>query len=200
MKKTLLILLLLYATISTTFAQEQGKRQEVGINFSSLNSFGFSYKIGTSKNLWRFSTLALNLNNAKTETDDPVLQGTEFNNIGVMISAGKEFRKDVTKHLEFRYGFDLAFSYNSNKGTNNNTVNFFEQESTTYSPSVAGVIGFNYVFNEHLAFGVELLPRFRYTTGNSKQTEGTTVTNSDISGYDFGFGNNPAQLSLSYRF
>ncbi|CAL2083258.1 hypothetical protein [Tenacibaculum sp. 190524A05c] len=200
MKKTLLSLLLLGATISTTFAQEEGKRQEVGINFSSLNSFGLTYRTGTATNLWRFSTMALNLNNSKTETDDPVSQGREDSNFGIRVSVGKEFRKDVTKHLEFRYGFDLAFSYNQNKSTNNNTVSFYEQEGTVYTPSVAGVIGFNYVFNEHLAFGVEVLPRFSYRTGESTETNGTTVTNSDISGYSFGFGNSPAQLSLSYRF
>jgi hypothetical protein len=200
MKKTLLSLLVFCGSMVAINAQEEEKRQEVGINFSSLNSFGFNYKVGTSKNLWRFNALALNLNNTKTETDDATNQGREFTNIGVMVSVGKEFRKDLTKHLEFRYGFDLAFSYVYDKNTNNSTPVFFEQEGSVYTPSVAGVIGFNYVFNDHLAFGVEVLPRFSYRTGSSKETNGTNIVDSDISGYSFGFGNSPAQLSLSYRF
>ncbi|CAL2076024.1 hypothetical protein [Tenacibaculum sp. 190524A05c] len=199
MKKTLLSLLLLCATISTTVAQEGEKRQEVGINFSSLNSFGLNYKTGTSKNLWRFSVLALNLNNTESETDDPVRGDDEQFNIGAQVSIGKEFRKDITKNLEFRYGFDVAFAYNNNKFTRDATT-FFETERTTYTPSLAGVIGVNYVFNDNLAFGVELLPRFSYTTGDFTETTGTNVINGDISSYAFGFGNNPAQLSLSYRF
>ncbi|TCP24667.1 hypothetical protein EV195_10598 [Tenacibaculum skagerrakense] len=199
MKKTLLSLLLLGATITTAFAQEEEKRQEVGINFSSLNSFGFTYKTGTSKNLWRFNVLALNINSFETENDDNVT-GNDQSNIGAQISIGKEFRKAITKNLEFRYGFDVAFSYTHLKSSNSTATDSFERESTVYTPSVAGVIGVNYVFNDNLAFGVELLPRFSYRTGDFTETNNTVVTNGDISGYNFGFGNSPAQLSLSYRF
>ncbi|CAM1340673.1 hypothetical protein [Tenacibaculum amylolyticum] len=199
MKKTLLSLLLLGATISSTFAQEKDKRQEVGINFSSLNSFGFTYKTGTSKNLWRFNVLALNLNNNDIETDDATRGNQKQFNIGAQVSIGKEFRKDITKNLEFRYGFDVSFAYSYIKSTREATP-IFEDERTLYTPSLAGVIGVNYVFNDHLAFGVELLPRFSYSTGDFKETNGTNIINGDISNYGFSLGNNLAQLSLSYRF
>jgi len=199
MKKTLLSLLLLCGAMSVSFGQEKEKRQEVSINFSSLNSFGFTYKTGTSTNLWRFSAIALNLNSSKTDRDDIVQGDRENFNIGAQVSIGKEFRESVTKNLEFRYGFDVSFAYNYGKSTNDST-NFTEYERTFYIPSLAGVIGVNYVFNDNLAFGVELLPRFSYTTGNSVDITGTDVVNGDISNYNFGLGNGGAQLSLSYRF
>ncbi|WP_075343220.1 hypothetical protein [Tenacibaculum agarivorans] len=200
MKKTLLSLLLLCGAMSVSFGQEKEKRKEVSINFSSLNSFGFTYKTGTSTNLWRFSTLALNLGNSKTETNGATQGDNENFNIGAQVSVGKEFRKGITKNLEFRYGFDVAFAYSKSKITNDDGITFSESKRTYYTPSLAGVIGVNYVFNDNLAFGVELLPRFSYTTGNSTNTRDTDVVNGDISIYNFGLGNGGAQLSLSYRF
>ncbi len=199
MKKTLLSLLLLCCTISVTFGQEKEKRQEVGINFSSLNSFGFTYKTGTAKNLWRFSVITLNFNNSTTETSSAIVSDIENLNIGAQVSIGKEFRSGITKNLEFRYGFDVAFAYNYAETTNDG-VNFSKTERTFYTPSLAGVIGVNYVFNEKLAFGVELLPRFSYSAGDIVTTTNTDVVNADATAYNFGLGNTGAQLSLSYRF
>ncbi len=197
MKKTLLTLLLLCTTISTTFAQEEGKRQEVGINFSSLNSFGLTYRTGTATNLWRFNILTLNATKTNTSGDS---SETDQTSIGGSISVGKEFRKTITKNLELRYGADLAFNYNHYSQESENSTDVSETNRNTYSPSVAGVIGVNYVFNSNLALGVELLPRFTYTTGTSVSTLNSVETETKISSYTFGLTNNFARLSLVYRF
>lgn len=198
MKKTLLSLLLLCTTISTTFAQEEEKRQEVGINFSSLNSFGLTYRTGTATNLWRFNVLSINGSNLNNDTENQ--SESDQTTIGGSVSIGKEFRKPITKNLELRYGADLAFDYNHYNTKSDNGTTTTETNRNTYAPSIAGVIGVNYVFNSNLALGVELLPRFTYITGKNTTTTNSVDTVTDISGYNFGLSNNFARLSLVYRF
>ncbi|WP_064966863.1 hypothetical protein [Tenacibaculum ovolyticum] len=200
MKNFTLSVLFLFAMLNISFAQEKEKRQEVGINFTSLNNFGVTYKVGTSKNLWRFNILAINFNNSKDEETNIQQQVHENYNRGAGISIGKEFRKVITKNLEFRYGFDVAFNYNWYKNINKNNNDYYESERTIYTPSLIGVIGANYVFSENLAFGVELLPRFSYRTGKNRIVNGGVETKGDISGFGFNLNNDVARLSLSYRF
>lgn len=200
MKNFTLSVLLLFATLNISFAQEKKKRQEVGINFTSLNNFGITYKTGTAKNLWRFNILALNFNNNKGEIINQQQFIGEHYSVGAGISVGKEFRKIITKNLEFRYGFDVAFNYGWYKNINKDNNNYFENERTTYSPSLVGVIGANYIFSENLAFGVELLPNFNYTTGNNRIVNGNVENKGDISAFGFNLNSNIARLSLSYRF
>ena len=199
MKNFTLSVLFLFAALNISFAQEKERRQEIGINFSSLNNFGLTYKTGTSKNLWRFNLLALNFNNQKDERGSAQVTSESYSR-GFGVSVGKEFRKTITKNLELRYGFDVAFNYNWQKNINKSNANYNEYRRVTYSPALVGVIGANYIFSDHLAFGVELLPSFRYTTGTNRNVNGSNVVKGDISGFGFNLDNNVARLSLSYRF
>jgi len=203
MKKSLLILTSLSMSFSL-MAQGQTKEKEIGLVFNSLNSFGLTFRTGTEKALWRFNTLYLS-GNSRTETADS--SETKNTSNGFELKVGREYRKNITRNLEFRVGADLSFRYNQSKNdVNDKTVVDADvlQKSTTYQPGINLVLGFNYVIHENFVVGAEIMPYFSYTTGTSTEkyyyiNNGNEVK-SKISGFGYGFSTSSVLVNLVYRF
>jgi len=185
-------------------AQETVKQKEIGLAFSNLNNFGLTFKTGTDKSLWRFNTLFISGNNTETTSDSLV---DKLSSDGFGIKIGKEYRKVLVDNLELRFGADLSFSYNQTKNNyEDKTINNYDwkMERTTYQPGINLVFGLNYVFNDNLVLGAEILPYFSYITGteisNRYYNSSDVERKSDISGFSYGLSNSSALLSLAYRF
>ena len=182
-------------------AQETEKQKEIGLAFNSLNSFGLTYRTGTAKSLWRFNTLYIS--GIKSNLSSDLSEDIE-SSWGFGIKFGKEFRKVVAKNLEIRYGADLAFSFSKIVSeTNDKTESIYDMKDdiTYYRPGVSLVFGLNYVFNDKLVIGAEILPSFNYSFGFTKTKDyNSEITKGKISGFNFGLSNNSALLSLAYRF
>ncbi len=200
MNKTLLVVLLITFSV-VSMAQEKTKQKEVGLVFNSLNSFGLTYKTGTEKSLWRFSTLIISSNNQEEVSDSSALKQS---NAGFGLRFGKEYRKVIVENLEFRYGADLAFTYSHTKlDYNDKSVGDNDRinEQTIYAPGINLVLGLNYVFKDSFVLGAELLPYFTYRTGTSKgDYRNDYEISSDITGFSYGLNNTSAMISLAYRF
>jgi hypothetical protein len=203
MKKSLL---LLTAFILPFFMMAQGKsrQDEIGLVFSSLNNYGLTFKIGTQKGLWRFTTLNLSGNNQKAVADSLTTKNmtTAFG-----LKIGREWRTTIIGNLEFRYGADLAFTYSHSKNeTDDGFVDQYssDQESTTYTPGINLVLGFNYVFLNKFVVGFEAMPYFNYIIGTSTQqnyySNNKEDVKSKISGFTYGLSNTSLLVSLVYRF
>lgn len=222
MKKLCLCLCAIILT-SSLIAQE--KRKEVSINLSSSDSYGISYRFGTAKSLWRLNLLSssIDIYDSQNEREFEFSNGQENNidyyeydnsNYGIGISIGKEFRNTVANKVEFRYGFDIGFNYNHrtsesiNSYNNSTDLSVYKSKYNFYTPSINGVIGFNYLLNKHLALGIEVLPKISYRIGSE-----TTIRNYDeesnieddrsensSSLFSFDLNNNSARLSIAYRF
>lgn len=215
--------LCLCAIILTSSLIAQEKRKEVSINLGNSNNYGISYRFGTAKSLWRLNLLSGNIgiSNLQNETifsngQDNDIDYYEYNNTGygIGVSIGKEFRNTITNKVEFRYGFDIGFNYSH--GTNESTNNYnnstdlsvYKSKYNSYTTSINGVLGFNYILNKHLALGIEVLPEISYRIGN---TTGTRIyedendiedfrTEGSSSQFYFDLNNNSARLSIAYRF
>jgi hypothetical protein len=184
-------------------AQQTEKQKEIGLVFSGLNNFGLTFKAGTTKSLWRFNTLIISGNSMDQTLDSSV---SKSNSMGFGITLGKEYRKEIVKNLELRYGADLSFTYTKSKSDyNDKTIadNDRVNEQITYKPGINLVFGFNYVLNDNFVIGAELLPAFYYSTGTIEQKYSTAnQTNDmkgDISGFNYGISNTSLLLSLVYR-
>lgn len=185
-------------------AQETVKQKEIGLVFSNLDNFGFTFKTGNEKSLWRFNTLFLSGNNVDQTTDSSISKQT---NMGFGIKIGKEYRKKIVGNLEFRYGIDLSFSYSQSKIEYNDKTVFDNDrlnKRITYQPGINLVLGFNYLINKNIVLGAELLPGFAYTTGTSVEknyyNNNDDEIKTDISGFNYGLSNTSVLLSLVYRF
>ncbi|MBE9468379.1 MAG: hypothetical protein IMY72_08690 [Bacteroidetes bacterium] len=200
MKKIFLTL----ATLSFSLlviSQEVTKQKEVGLAFRNLDNFGFTFKTGTNNSLWRFNTLFINGDNID-EIEDSLT--TKRKSMGFGITIGKEYRKVIVKNLEFRYGADLSFNYRYSKyDYDDKTINNFDNssEQTKYTPGINLVLGINYVFNNNLIVGAEVLPYFSYSTGSvtKKHSSGDKIK-SDLSQFNYGLSNTSVLVSLAYRF
>ncbi len=206
MKKSLLILFCLSMSYFLT-AQETVKHKEIGIVFENFDNFGFTYKTGTEKALWRFTSLYLSGYNQ--EYDTPVDSVTyKYGKMGFQIAAGREYRKKITDNLEFRYGADLSFAYTFLKSdydysSTDDTDELYKR--VIYAPGINLVLGLNYTIGNNLIIGAEILPAFTYRTGKETNVytyisgeEEEEITN--ISSFTYGLSSSSVSLSFSYKF
>ncbi len=203
MKKCLVVLISLSLPLFLK-AQEVEKQKEVGIFFSNLDNFGLTFRTGTNKSLWRFSTFSMSGLQSNQDSDEA---DNKRNNFWIGIGVGKEFRKDIVEKLELRFGADLTFSYSYLKADQENktdTDSYDHYEQKTYYPGINLVFGLNYKLSDHFIIGAEFLPYFRYEIGEyvssrSWVNNGDEVK-TDTSGFSYGLSNSSVRLSLAYRF
>ncbi|MCK4662217.1 MAG: hypothetical protein KAT68_05090 [Bacteroidales bacterium] len=202
MKKTLLIFMAL-AMSFFVIAQEKTKQKEVGLLFNDFDNFGLTFKTGTNNSLWRLNSLIISGN-----SQDEISDSSEYsqNRLGCSFKLGKEYRKAINENLELRYGADISFSYNQYEyDRNDKTVSDNDRyiKQIEYEPGINLVFGFNYLINNKIILGAELLPSFSYMFGTETDkgyyNDDKTIK-SDISGFRYGLSNTSAYLSLAYRF
>src|SRR4030095_5407363 len=97
----------------------------------------------------------------------------------------------------------ISFTYSRSKSDyDDKTMNDYDRliEQTSYSPAINLVFGLNYVLNDNLVIGAEILPNFAYATGTLVEKNYYNEFKSDTSGFSYGLSNSSALLSLAYRF
>ncbi len=196
MKKVILITLGVTLSI-VTFGQQSQKQKEAGAGFSNLNNWGVFYRVGNPKSLWRFTMLHGFPN--LTQYYSPDVQ-TKFSGYHVSVRAGKEFRKSMTDHLDFRFGGDLMFNYHYLTRTVDDltmTDNDSYSKSNSIGPGINLVAGLNYRI-KRILIGAEYLPCFQYWKGKAITQENGVETKIDFSGSGYCFTS--GLLSLAYQF
>jgi hypothetical protein len=181
-------------------AQDTVKVNEIGLSFRNLDSFGFTFRTGTHKSLWRFNTLFIGGSSMEQSADSSF---SKQSSSGFGLQIGKEYRKLIVENLELRLGVDLSFDYSKSEYSYyNSTYDYRVQDRTTYIPGIKFVLGLNYLLSPNLVIGAELLPGVSYSTGTSVETSYYThnEVKSDVSGFSYGLSNASALLSLAYRF
>jgi len=198
MKKSFTILLCL-SMPCFLMAQETVKQKEIGLSFRNLDSFGFTFRTGTNKALWRFNTLFIGGGSMDQRGDST---SNKQANSGFGIQIGREHRKLIAEKLEWRLGVDLSFDYSKSEYSSSTFYDYRFQERITYTPGIKLVLGLNYLLTPNLVIGAELLPGISYSTGTSVETNYYTYdeVKSDISGFTYGLSNSYALLTLAYRF
>ncbi|NMM50676.1 hypothetical protein HH304_19860 [Flammeovirgaceae bacterium KN852] len=177
-------------------AQESVKQKEIGLVFSNLDNFGFTYRTGTNKSLWRFNSLFISGINQKTSNDN---NDDSNSRIGFGVSVGKEFRKNIVEKLDLRYGADLSFGYSKLK-----TEHHLYNNSTkmiNYCTGINFIVGFNYLLGDDFLIGAEILPGVSYSKGkteNHNSDEPVSINKS--SSFYYGISNSSVQFSLVYKW
>lgn len=186
----------------SVMGQETVMQKEIGLLFNNFDNFGIGFKTGTESAMWRFNTLLLNGGEFNDEFNG--IKRVQ-NNFGFDLRAGREYRRDIAKNLEIRYGGDVHIGYQRNKAEqeNDNDPDFINfRETITFVPGINFVFGFNYVINNSIVIGAEVLPGISYRTGKNRSQNNINEDEieGDISGFSYGISNSSALLSLSCRF
>ena len=196
--RKILLFIVVVCIANVSFGQEKNRVKEIGLAFNNLDEFGFVYKIGHEKSMWRFNVLALN--NSKSETENLNVLDKEYKSSGFSFSAGKEYYNELTSNFQFKYGWDLFYRYSKNKekGLSSNIyddVNKIEQKYKRYGVNL--VLGVNYPINDYIVLGAEVTPSISWNNTENK-VDGEKI--SEIDGHNFGLTNSDAKITLSYRF
>lgn len=177
------------------------QRKELAITFSGLNNFGFSYRFGEEKAVWRINS-AFGIFNNETNTYDSLEQS--FANTTMRIALGREWRKPVNEKLTFRFGVDINGGYRLNASEtkdmrrNLNSYNRTSEERV-YTTGANLVLGFNYQLSPNFIAGVEFLPGATYFFGSGKEQRGTLPTDEyDTRGFNGNINLNSVLLSFVY--
>lgn len=199
MKKAILITTMVLF-VSSLSAQERIK--EVGLSLYDLDGFGLNYKVGTRENLWRLNSI-YSSGNTHRETDTST--ETDRRNFGTSFHAGREFRKTLADDFEFRYGFDVSFSYYrfkvESRGADTDIL-LSSEKLTEFLPGVNAVLGVNYLIKNKVVIGAEVLPGLSYKTGKKENLNVYSGETTELrtSGLNFGIHSSSVLLVIAYRF
>jgi len=205
MKNRTFFFTLLFASLSYgLFAQQEKPLHyyQVGIQFSSLNSFGLNFKTGNEKTLVRMTLLSLNMgqNSSEGRLQDSIDMKNSVYGAGFRV--GFEKHVPVFTHVNFIWGLEAGFNYNYQKqeqdmsGVNND----YERSAWSVTPALYLILGATYTLSDHLVIGAEITPGVQYSYGKTKIIINMITTEQTNSGFNFSFSNNSASLSLAYRF
>lgn len=176
------------------------RNHEIGLNFSSLNSFGLNYKTGKSNTLFRISLLSLNLglNNTWGRKQDSL--DYKVTGYGIGFNLGFERRIPLVKSLYFVWGLDAGCSYNYSKRKFEGFSSEQEGSNWNVSPAISLILGAGYIVKEILVVSAEIRPSLMYTYGISKEEAKETTKEMTTSNFSFGFTNTAASITIAYRF
>ena len=198
-KKLTLVLLALFVSSAIQAQTESslGKIQEVGISFSSLNNFGFIYRAGQPKSIWRFGT---NFINGSSNSDESPTGKDKSSSFGFRLDVGKEFRRPITEKLDLRHGINLGFNF-SHFSDPGETTGELDMKLQSFGPSLGYIIGINFTISPNIYLGAEIIPGISYSSTKTTFTDnvGSDNTYKDHE-LNYGFSNGSALLSLVYRF
>jgi hypothetical protein len=210
MKNRTLVFTMLFAAMTSGLYAQQEKPlhyYQVGVNFSSLNSFGLDFKTGSEKTLFRLSLLSLNFENDSRwgRSQDSIDIKNQSYGFGVRL--GFERHLPIVAHLNFIWGLGLGCDYRYQKQNQETRYYYNNRDVSTWNltPQIYAIAGVTYTVGDHLVIGAEITPAIRYTYGISKQTSFTSssgtseYTETTTSTFSFS-ASNLASLSLAYRF
>ena len=179
-KKLCLLFAFCFCTIFQTFSQTN--QREIGLRFSSLDSFSFIYKKEKSENKFtRFRIGFMGLNYSKSS------ENNEAFNMQMGIALGLEKRKNINSKLEFIHGWEPYLLVNGNFPEGSNY-------RLQFNPRIGYVLGFQYNFSKHFYVNIETIP----SLGARFQLDETGLDNRFA--LNAGFNTGAVALSVLYRF
>jgi len=191
MKSLSILIVLTFILFNDLYSQEKTSSKEVGLYFSSLNSFGIRYKFGNEKRMFRLTALSFSVQDSKFENMNMNGNGgtEDLKNAGAGLNFGLEFPIKITDNFNFYYGGELRGSYNHTKSVLNNAIS---TDANMVKSGIGVIIGFSRSFNSNILVSAEIVPGFSYT----RASNGDAISN--IIG--FGLDSNAAGITVGFKF
>lgn len=201
MKKLLILSFVGMLSLQTLRSQETSSFKEIGLYFTNLkfDNFGFIFKTGSNKLIYRFSGLSVDLGNRNIKTTD--LNNNLANNYQVItgssfrINFGIEKPRIITENLTLYYGAELQGVLTGNTSSDENLN--LDISNSYFSAGVGFIFGSTININKNLKLSAEFVPNLAYSQTKTNPNLTSEQTNS---GLGFNLNNNWAALILGYRF
>ncbi len=184
--------------------QQQGLKRvyEFGLKFINLDNFGFDFKIGNQKTLYRMALLHMGFSSGKTSIlifDTIAVPKTQ--NYGVGLRIGMEKRIVLVKNFDLHLGSDVSISYQYSQITWN-VLQYPDSRWSQWelSPAILINIGLSYQVGEHFIIIAEFSPDISYTFGKEKEINAPLAPNSESTFHHFSFGLNTSSVSITIAY
>lgn len=213
MQKFSLLMLALCMSLSFSYAQSDSQEPSKNINELGIGFFRFGdgfrvvYRTGKEDNLWRFSAVNGNVQFTKYNdtTSNVIDQKDRQASFGFRV--GKEYRTDIDKNFQLRYGYDLGYQYSYQNNFDEYEDFKNEYEAVSHTPLLNLVLGLNYSFNDKLVLGFETLPTFAYRmtkTISSYESfdfpENSYLRGQEINTFSFNLNSSSLLFTLAYKW
>lgn len=177
-----LCLLSIFSILFTSQIFSQTNQRELGLRFSSLDSFSFIYKKAKNENvLTRFRLGLIGMNyNRFSENNDAF-------NIRIALAIGREKRKNIASKLQFIHGWEPNLLIHANFPEGSDYV-------IQFNPGIGYVFGFQYNFSKHFYVNIETIP------GLSARFQIDETGFDDRFSLNAGFNSGAVAISVLYRF
>ena len=206
MKRTILLLIVTAMFPLFIFAQDQqpARQYELGLRFSSLNSFGLNFKTGKKDTWFRISAIGLNVSSDKNSgiVYDTLDYSEKQSGGGAALLVGFEKRIPLAKSFNFIIGLDAGVACTVNHIDQQGLIsqNYYKQDIWRVIPQAACVLGVSYMIKDFLVLSAELDPTLSYTYGKTKYTSNSNTRDETVNGVSFGLSSSSATITLAYRF
>jgi len=206
-------MLALCMSLSFSYAQSDSQEPSKNINELGIGFFRFGdgfqvvYRTGKEDNLWRFSAVNGDfLNTSANDTTSNVIDQKDLQaSFGFRV--GKEYRTDIDKNFELRYGYDLGYQFYKRNSYDEYETEKWETTAVSHTPLLNLVLGLNYSFNDKLVLGFETLPTFAYSmseTTNSYENfefpEESSKKSEEINTFSFNLNSSSLLFTLAYKW
>lgn len=187
--------------MSQTDETEIGRINEPTLSFTSIDNFGFTYKL-EQKNNWYWRFLFLYGRQAKQEkVGDDYNQTYSYFTPGIGIGIEKRFQ--IVKKLQFKTGADVRASYRKREETEYQDNDPYNKLNSTYSSGQFNLVfGINYFINEHILLSLEFTPYIKYSVDKRNRSLGSPENEYEYktNRLQYTFTNRTVSLNISYRF
>ena len=195
------IALLFVCILSSTFLTAQNetlnsKKREVALTVKSLSQYGFGYKFGNQKALWRINAYQII---KRSQSTGNINKSTTDGYENYAINFGRAFIKPVSEKLEFRYGAGLSVDYSFSSFKQKQLTDVDWKKVSLFSSGIFGIIALHYALNNTINIGAESTLGGSYQIGKETIRSGRDIEESNISGFVFNI-NNVATLILTCKF
>lgn len=196
-----ILIFLSLKSISQTDETAIGRINEPTLSFTSIDNFGFIYKLEQKNNwYWRFLFL-YSIHSVGNSVQDESNHKYSYFTPGVGIGIEKRFQ--IVNKLQLKTGADLRASYRKrkyNEYQDNDPYNNFD--FTYFSGQFNLVFGINYFINQHILLSLEFTPYIRYSVDERKSNTDSPENEHEYktSRLQYTFTNRTVSLNISYRF
>jgi len=184
--------------------QQQGLKRvyELGLRFIDLNNFGFDFKVGNQKTLYRLSLLAVDLSSTKSSgTIHDSTVGPSTQSYGASLRIGIEKRIFLAKNFYLHLGSDVGINYNYTQ-INGNVVPYPDSRWSRWelSPAIYINVGLAYQAGEHFIVTAEFSPSVQYYVGTEKQINAQYGPNYENTFHRVGFALTTGTVSITVAY
>ncbi|MGV8092609.1 MAG: hypothetical protein AB2L24_12180 [Mangrovibacterium sp.] len=187
MKKYSFFLIITVCIANLVFSQNAQKIRELGLYTSDFNNFGIRFKTGTDDLMYRLTALSFSLSNA--EYDFGIGTPQDEDEYGFHLAAGIEKPISLSERFDLFYGGEISYQYRNQDVIVDENDNY-KLKFNSYGLGV--VLGFSYYLSPKIKLSAEVIPGIDFVKIKEDDLE--------ITGWKFGFSNESAGITLSYRF